>query len=469
MNTENKISEILKKTPKEDLETLLIELARTNESIEKIIKLRFTPDGSVANLIKQEIRGIIDDCSDRYGFIDYRSSWRFEQEMFHLIDNTFPSLISDKNTKTAFDIICTFFFEFGKLEIDDSNGCLGSLMYSIMDYFEKSISLMNPAEKEKAFTWIENHLEDEKIVDYIRDYIFNAYINFFNDKKNLERKIVYFDKFLNEFYSDENLNGFHSFKIKSYAENRFKCMEKLKQTQDEIVAFCKKYEKVPELSNRIAEFYISKKQYNEAEKIYLKIIDSNINWPGIVSDYKSKLLMLYKTTGDIEKQKTIIKEFIFDRMDINLNYYREYKSLFDKTEWKKELDSILNCAKLSTQVEAILFEEQMIEELFQYIYKTHNKRNSASYSTIYSLDKYGKYFEPSHSVELIQMYSECLDVQMNNASSRPMYADVAKNLKKMMKFTGGKEKACELKASWFEKYKNRSAMKDELNKILKEK
>ena len=129
MNRERNISELLKKTPKADLEALLLELAQSHDFIEKIIQLRFSPDGSDAGKIKQEIRVIIDDCSDRYGFIDYRSSYRFEKQMFHLIDNTFPRLISEKNTRMAFDIICTFFFEFGKLEIDDSNGCLCSLMH----------------------------------------------------------------------------------------------------------------------------------------------------------------------------------------------------------------------------------------------------------------------------------------------------------------------------------------------------
>lgn len=467
MNRERNISELLKKTPKADLEALLLELAQSHDSIGKIIQLRFSPDGSDAGKIKQEIRVIIDDCSDRYGFIDYRSSFSFEKQMFHLIDNTFPRLISEKNTRVAFDIICAFFFEFGKLEIDDSNGYLGSLMHSIMEYFEKTISQMKAAEKNKAFIWIEDHLEDEKIVDYIRDDIFTAYINFFTDKNHLEHKISYFDKFLNEYYSSSNLNDFHySFKLKSYAENRLTCMEKLNTPENEILNFCKKYEKLPELSNRIADLYISKKQYTEVEKIYLQIIADNSNWPGVVSDYKTKLLELYKMSSDIEKQKPILKDFIFSRMDINLNYYREYKSFFAPEEWKTELDSLLNSARFNSQVETILFEEQMIEELFLYIVKMHGNPNTQSSTTLSSLNEYGKYFEPAHSAELVQMYSECLDAQMNYASSRPMYADVANSLKKMMNFTGGTEKARELKESWLERYRNRPAMKDELNKIL---
>ena len=153
-------------------------------------------------------------------------------------------------------------------------------------------------------------------------------------------------------------------------------------------------------------------------------------------------------------------------MDINLNYYREYKSFFAPEEWKTELDSLLNSARFNSQVETILFEEQMIEELFLYIVKMHGNPNTQSSTTLSSLNEYGKYFEPAHSAELVQMYSECLDAQMNYASSRPMYADVANSLKKMMNFTGGTEKARELKESWLERYRNRPAMKDELNKIL---
>ena len=57
MNRERNISELLKKTPKADLEALLLELAQSHDSIGKIIQLRFSPDGSDAGKIKQEIQG----------------------------------------------------------------------------------------------------------------------------------------------------------------------------------------------------------------------------------------------------------------------------------------------------------------------------------------------------------------------------------------------------------------------------
>lgn len=344
---------------KSELEDFILELAEDDEKIERKILLRFSAEDISVQNIKSEIREIINNCSDRYGFIDYYSSYNFESQMSELIKNTFPRLISDKNYSSAFEIICTFFFEFGKLEIDDSNGCLGDLMSSIMEYFSTVIYHMNPDEKDKAFNWVEKHLDDEKIVDYIRSDLFTAYNDFFTNKKYLQRKIEFFDEWLKENYSDEKINDFnYRFEMEKYAENRMACMEKLNCSEEEIIIFCKQFDKIPKISNKLAEIYLSKNQYEETEKVYLKTIEENKKLPGIVDDFKHKLLELYKKTNDIKKQMPLLKEFIFDRMDVNLNFYRDYKALFSESEWKKELDSILKMSRYSSQIEEILFEKK---------------------------------------------------------------------------------------------------------------
>lgn len=466
MKTKLPLSELLQKTPKSDLEALLLEFAKNDKHIERMLRIRLSTDVSEVQRVKSEIREIINKCGDRYGFIDYRSSYVFERQMYDLIENVFSRFISEKNSKDAFEVICTFFFELGKIDIDDSNGTIGSLLTPVMEYFAKVVELMGEKEKYKVFDWLENHLEDEKLMDYIRDYIFVAYIDFFTDEKYLRKKIVFFDRCLEENYSSENFSDFVAlYKLRKYAENRLACMEKLKCPEEETSAFCKKYEKIYELSSRLAEIYLSKNQYAEAIDVYLKIINDNEKYPGIVSACKKNLLCIYEKTNDIEKQKPLIKEFIFDRGDIDLKYYKEYKSFFSESEWKKEFDSLIKKSRSGSHVAQLLFEEKKIEELYDYICEWHKKENIFFSTTLSLFDKYRKYFEPDHSAEIVQIYAECLDKEMDRASARSTYANIAGKLKRLMQFNGGKEAALELKEKWFIKYKNRSAMKDELNKI----
>lgn len=467
MKTKLPLSELLQKTPKSDLEALLLEFAKNDKHIEKMLRIRLSTDVSEVQRVKSEIREIINKCGDRYGFIDYRSSYVFERQMYDLIENVFHRFISEKNSKDAFEVICTFFFELGKIDIDDSNGTIGSLLTPVMDYFEQVVDLMDTEEKDKAFSWLENHLEDEEIIDFIRDYIFNAYIDFFTDEKSLRKKIVFFDSYLKKNYDSENFSDFVAlYKLRKYAENRLACMEKLKCPEEETIAFCKKNEKIYEFSSRLAEIYLSKNQYTEAIDVYLKIINDNEKYPGIVSACKKNLLDIYEKTNDIEKQKPLIKEFVFDRFDINFDYYKKYKSFFSEAEWEKEFDSLIKKSRSSSHVEQLLFEEKKIEELYDYICEWHKKENIFFSTTLSLFYKYRKYFEPDHSAEIVQMYSDSLDKEMEWASNRSRYAEVAKKLKQLMQFSGGKKAARELKENWFIKYKNRSAMKDELNKVF---
>ena len=68
------------------------------------------------------------------------------------------------------------------------------------------------------------------------------------------------------------------------------------------------------------------------------------------------------------------------------------------------------------------------------------------------------------SVELVQMMRECLEESIKNASSRGVYNEIANRLSFMAKIPGGKDTAVSMRENWLVAYKNKPALKDELNR-----
>ena len=78
MNIANLISDV----PQNELVDFLVEVSKNNESISLMIVARFAKvdNNSELSAIKTEVNEIIRENSDRYGFIDYRASYRFCKE-----------------------------------------------------------------------------------------------------------------------------------------------------------------------------------------------------------------------------------------------------------------------------------------------------------------------------------------------------------------------------------------------------
>ena len=197
MNITNLISDVTK----DELVDFLSDLASKNDMVASMLVARFAKaDGSTElSAIKTEVNQIIRGNGDRYGFIDYRASYRFEKEMYSFMNNIFPSLISAGKNWIAFEGLCFIFLTLAEpIDIDDSNGTIGNLSYEIMDFWEQAINSMADDERKKARLWFEANMHNEKIIDYMQEYLFPAYMDLFTDEDSLRAKIKFIDSFLEE-------------------------------------------------------------------------------------------------------------------------------------------------------------------------------------------------------------------------------------------------------------------------------
>ena len=458
------IPNLLADVPKDELVDFLSDLAAKNESVASSLVARFakTDGNTELSSIKTEVNQIIRGNGDRYGFIDYRASYRFEKEFYSYMQNIFPSLISAKKTWLSFEALCFIFLKFAEpIDIDDSNGTIGNLTYEIMDFWKQTIVLMTVDERRKARAWFEKNMHAEKIIDYMQEYLFNAYTDFFTDEESLHAQIKFIDLYLADIDNDSLNDAFSErYECERYAEARIKAMEKLHFSEAEILSFMENYLEFDNICYIAVEKCLAVKNYGKAEQLLENLILANQNLPGIVHKAKEKLLEIYKATENEEKTTETLRWLLLNERRFEIDLYNEYKSHFSAQDWNVELEKLLSEKEASNFAEPVFVEEKMYDRLFLSVKKSHER-----WKSFYKLEEYSKILAKDYAAELVQMFKECLEEDVKKASSRPHYAELAKHLKNLAKISGGKDVALSIRDDWLMTYKNRPAMKDELNKV----
>ena len=458
------IANLLSDVQQNELVDFLSELSKNNESVASMLVARFaTIDGNKElSAIKTEINEIIRGNGDRYGFIDYRASYRFSKEFLSYMENIFPALISAKKNRLAFEALCYIVFKLGEpLNIDDSNGTIGELMCRVMDFWEEDISKMNDDERKKARLWFEKNMYNEEIMDYLQEYLFTAYSDFFNDEESCKAKIEFIDAFLSN-TDDEDVKDIFSsrFNMERYAAERIRCMEKLKCSKEEIFTFMEKYIYLDNICYIAVKKYLDAKEYCKAEKLLQNLIESNKQLPGIVHEAHERLFELYKTTGNEKRQKETLRWLFLNTRRFDINLYNQYKSMFSEEDWKVELEKIVSEKNVFEFSDNIFVEEKMYDRLFESVKKYHQK-----WQSVYNLEEYSEYLKDDYAPQLVQMFTECLKKDVLTVSSRVQYAELADHVRQLAKISGGKQAAIAIRDEWLLTYKNRPAMKDELGRI----
>lgn len=108
----------------------------------------------------------------------------------------------------------------------------------------------------------------------------------------------------------------------------------------------------------------------------------------------------------------------------------------------------------------VLAYENMTDELYAFFCRVFPIGPSFFY-----FKRYGKALCPKYNAEFVKMFVEYLDGAMERASNRKEYRNVVREAGELLKYEDGLPEVNRLKISWLSRFKNRPAMRDELEKI----
>jgi hypothetical protein len=207
----------------------------------------------------------------------------------------------------------------------------------------------------------------------------------------------------------------------------------------------------------VIEDRIKQKKFTEAKKLITDYSDTRQDRyrNNIWNEY---LLKIALAEQDIPAVRNISYSFIEDHFDDQ--YYRIYKSSFDKGEWAEAFENLFRHyedRKYSWGDPAadLLGAEGKAERLMEHIGKK---------LSLEKMEKYHKFFAGSVPDDTLALFRKTLDQYADMHTGRSFYEHILDVFIMMKKIPGGASVAEEMKNSYKLKYKNRRAMIEILNR-----
>lgn len=171
---------------------------------------------------------------------------------------------------------------------------------------------------------------------------------------------------------------------------------------------------------------------------------------------------LYKALRSIRRFSEDIDLTVFTEdcpTNSSIEKYEELKRLYNAEEWLTVRETVLqNIWKNNRELlPEILLREGMKDRLLKL---------AVSYPGLYYIQKYEKDLKQEYAEEILGKYKVEFQKLTESASTRDTYREIAKQLRKLSRYDGGKKLVRELVAEWKEKYPKRKAMMEEIDKVI---
>lgn len=135
----------------EALRTLVCKWAADNPKLQMELTLLYTgtlPAG-VASTWEDELQQMIDDASDRHGYVDYRDAYGLMCDISDYMDQQLDTLLDSGLLMDAFELVHTVFTVADDVEMDDSDGGLYMLFSECADAWRKIVGIANDTEQKE--------------------------------------------------------------------------------------------------------------------------------------------------------------------------------------------------------------------------------------------------------------------------------------------------------------------------------
>lgn len=450
-----------------ELRNFLLKHATDNEQIQNALLIDYSKESDTVDIAKYKniIEKIYNSSLDFDGYLDYRSINDLLQQLSDLQDKS-KQFIKKKKYFEAFSINAAIAEESIDIveEVDDSDGEIGALIYDAFDEVEKVFSVCSNNKLQKyIFEWLQQQMDNTDYSSYgCDDNLESLYYSLAKYPAYVDSILNYLDKKINilknksDWSSRYTYNGLlhHKIDILKY-QGKNKEVEKLIDAN----LYLKDFRQI-----RISQF-IKNQDYKKAiEYIKEGINISGINDTyGITHEWRRQLLEIYQSQGMRNELKELSKQMFLDNNN-SIEYYKLYKSTFEKAQWKEECKCIIQKMKpqgnnrfyyFPRNLAAIYIEEKMWSELFNEVKKS--KKASI-------VKEYLRYLKNDYPEDLLLILENDI-VKLAHNTGRKIYEEVKEYLMEMTKLSEGRRRAEMLRDKLLATYKNRRAMIEILEKL----
>ena len=408
------------------------------------------------------VEDLIEDYSDRHGYIEYRATFDFNRDVTRILDEA-----EDAMRKEQWEVAVAVLTGIASVSEDilnsgdDSAGELGAIVSAC---FEKWHELC----------------ADETLPEDIKAEIFELALSRFIEKDLkgwdwwwdwMEMAISLADTPVKQSRIIKALDAIKpngdSWSAKHNAETaqkyKLEIMSKSGSPEDQIKFM---YDNVsnPDFRNRLIQMAWDKADYDEVLRLAGDGVNHDAEYAGLVSDWHKWKYKAYHEIGDKANELQLARHFFFKggrwgEKEYSIeSMYAILKNLVPKDEWKKYVETLISEAQGKKDIIRLLYictQEKMWQEYMDYIRKN---------PSIYNIDDAPKEVKKLFRDEIVKLYAAAVRNDFQRASNRDSYREGVTYLRKLIKYGGTKE-AEQIVTEQKSRTPRRPALIDELSKL----
>lgn len=461
----DKVDILLSKLDKKQLADFI----RKECSINRLFQDRFLSLGA-GTLFKPDpakyasrVENLIEDYSDRDGYIDYRSTFDFNRAVTRILEEAEEAIRKEQwevaiAVLTGIASVAEDILNGG----DDSAGELGAI---VDDCFEKWHELCSETNlpistKSEIFELALSRFKDNDLKgwDWWWDWIEIAIdLADTSDKQSRVIKALDAIKPIGDDWSGRyNANTAQKYKL----EIMSRC-----GTPGDQVKFM--YDNVanPDFRQRLIQMAWDKADYDEVLRLAKDGVNHDAEYAGLVSDWHKWEYKAYHEIGDKSNELQLARHFFFggsrwgEKEYSMESMYSALKTLVPHEEWQKYVKALINEAQGKRDIVRLLYiytQEKMWQDYMGYIRKN---------PSIYNIDDTPNEVKKLYRDEIIKLYASSVRNYFQRASNRDSYREGVVFLRKLIRYGGTKE-AEQIVTEQKSRTPRRPALIDELSKLL---
>lgn len=439
----DELAEVINRLSVEELRRYLAEAAKSDPALRDrlLFSRKATVSPNLKKQWKQELDAIIEDAKDCYGWVD--DLYSLSRALTKFLDKTVAYLSGHGEAEEAFRMVCAAYDKFASVEGDDSDGEYHDFFNECVYYWDTLLKYSTPEFHSAVYPWFETNNGDDLYAD-----AFGYMLTAFNDEELLHRQLVFIDRLIDE--TDPK----HEYRLERLIETRLSVMKKLSFPETELIAFRKKYHAFSNIRKQEIELALSRHNFPEAEALLRESLLLDHDKWGLVDEYHKQLLALFEKSGQEEKYREELRDYVLKHSQSDLTYILKLKAQLPKEQWEKIRETLLTDS-VHSGIRCDLMEN---EGLYQRLFDTASNEYSG-----YALLQYEKTLKKHFPVELRDVLLARTDRAMEQASTRKEYARIIASMKRILTYPEGKEMLAEMIQQWKKDYR-RPAMLEELKK-----
>lgn len=339
-------------------------------------------------------------------------------------------------------------------EVDDSYGQLsGSIMYAFQLLMEK-ISSLSESDRKELFCNLLDLLQTPDIYQW--DCGTETWHLLCNLVSNEEEWQIF-----SKIMMSKALTGSSHIKDEM-AVCSLVSLKKIGKSDEVIKEFCLANKEIPRMAEELVGMAVRAGNFVSAREIIAEgiLLAQENKYPGIENQWYRNYLTVAIMENNLEE---ILKwsRFMFFQ-DYNMDDYQFFKEHVEPSQWKSELDKIIEDFKngyhnyKQSVLQKVYAAEKMLDELFVSV--------EMFGSDFYVIDEYEEILKAYDKNRLIGIYENRIRKFLINNISRTYYKVAARYIRKIKKL-GSEQRASDLAAELRLQYKKRSALIEELRGI----